>query len=98
MTPAQKRRRNVVVILVGAVVVTLGLAVLVNPMLWIAQGVADVLLAVYLYLLVLQRRRLTGGPRGRRLLGIGACVAAPTSGGGASACSGASRAGAAPGS
>jgi hypothetical protein len=56
MTPAQTRRRNVVVILVGAVVVTLGLAVLVNPMLWIAQGVADVLLAVYLYLLVLRRR------------------------------------------
>jgi len=56
MTPAQKRRRNVLVILVVAVVVSLGLAVLVNPMLWIVQGVADVLLAVYLYLLVLRRR------------------------------------------
>ena len=56
MTPAQKRRRNVLMILVGAVVVTLALALLVNPMLWIAQGVADVLLAVYLYLLVLRRR------------------------------------------
>ena len=56
MTPAQKRRRDVVVILVVGAVVTLGLAVLVNPMLWIAQGIADVLLAVYLYLLVLQRR------------------------------------------
>jgi hypothetical protein len=56
MTPAQTRRRNVVMILVGAVVVTLGLAVLVSPMLWIAQGVADVLLAIYLYLLVLRRR------------------------------------------
>jgi hypothetical protein len=56
MTPAQKRRRDVVVILVVAVIVSLGLALLVNPMLWIAQGVADVLLAVYLYLLVLRRR------------------------------------------
>jgi hypothetical protein len=56
MTPAQKRRRNVLVILIGAAIVSLGLAVLVNPMLWIVQGVADVLLAVYLYLLVLRRR------------------------------------------
>jgi hypothetical protein len=56
MTPAQKRRRDVVVILVVTVIVSLGLAVLVNPMLWIAQGVADVLLGVYLYLLVLRRR------------------------------------------
>jgi hypothetical protein len=56
MTAAQKRRRNVVMILVGATIVTLGIAVLVNPMLWIAQGVAAVLLAVYLYLLVLRRR------------------------------------------
>lgn len=56
MTPAQKRRRDVVILLVGVVVVTLGLAVLVSPLLWIAQGVADVLLAVYLYLLVLRRR------------------------------------------
>ncbi len=56
MTPAQKRRRNVLVVLVGAVIVSLGLAVLVNPMLWIVQGIADVLLAVYLYLLVLRRR------------------------------------------
>jgi hypothetical protein len=56
MTAAQKRRRNVVMILVGATIVTLGLAVVVNPMLWIAQGLADVLLAGYLYLLVLRRR------------------------------------------
>jgi hypothetical protein len=56
MTPAQKRRRNVLVILIGAAIVSLGLAVLVSPMLWIVQGVADVLLAVYLYLLVLRRR------------------------------------------
>jgi hypothetical protein len=56
MTPAQKRRRNVLVILVGVAIVSLGLAVLVNPMLWIVQGIADVLLAVYLYLLVMRRR------------------------------------------
>jgi len=56
MTPAQKRRRNVLVILIGGAIVSIGLAVLVNPMLWIVQGFADVLLAVYLYLLVLRRR------------------------------------------
>jgi hypothetical protein len=56
MTPAQKRRRDVVVILVVAVIVSLALAVLVSPMLWIVQGVADALLGVYLYLLVLRRR------------------------------------------
>jgi len=56
MTSAQKRRRNVLVILIGGAIVSLGLAVLINPMLWIVQGVADVLLAVYLYLLVLRRR------------------------------------------
>ena len=98
MTPAQKRRRNVLVVLIGGVIVSLGLAVLVNPMLWIAQGIADVLLAVYLYLLVLPASRLTGVPRGRRLLGFGARVAAPPGGAGASPRSGASRAGAAPGS
>ena len=56
MTPAQKRRRNVLVILIGGAIISLGLAVLVSPMLWIVQGIADVLLAVYLCLLVLQRR------------------------------------------
>ncbi len=56
MTPAQKRRRNVLVILIGGAILSLGLALLVSPMLWIAQGIADVLLAVYLYLLVLHRR------------------------------------------
>jgi len=56
MTPAQKRRRNVLVILIGGAILSLGLAVLVSPMLWIAHGVADVLLAVYVYLLVLHRR------------------------------------------
>ena len=56
MSAAQKRRRAVVLILVGGAVVSLGLAVVVNPLLWIAQGLADVLLAVYLYLLVLLKR------------------------------------------
>jgi Flp pilus assembly protein TadB len=56
MSPAQKRRRDVLIILVGAAVVTLGLAVLVDPMLWIGQAVVDVLLAVYLSLLVLVKR------------------------------------------
>jgi hypothetical protein len=56
MTPAQKRRRNVLVILIGGAILSLGLAVLVSPMLWIAQGIADVLLVGYLYLLVLHRR------------------------------------------
>jgi hypothetical protein len=57
MSPAQKRRRDVLMILVGAVIVTLGLAVLVNPMLWIAQVLADVLLVVYLSLLVTLKQR-----------------------------------------
>ena len=56
MTPAQKRRRTVLAILIGGAILSLGLAVLVSPMLWIANGVADVLLAVYVYLLVLHRR------------------------------------------
>jgi Flp pilus assembly protein TadB len=57
MSPSQKRRRDVLMILVGAAVVSLGLAVLVNPMLWIAQVIADVLLVVYLSLLVTLKRR-----------------------------------------
>jgi len=57
MSPAQKRRRFVLVILIGGAILSLGLAVLVSPMLWIAQGIADVLLVVYLYLLVRLKRR-----------------------------------------
>ena len=56
MTPAQKRRRDVLVILIGGVIVSLGLAVLVSPMVWIVQGIADVLLVTYLSLLVLLQR------------------------------------------
>ncbi|HKH25703.1 MAG TPA: hypothetical protein VKB11_01045 [Acidimicrobiia bacterium] len=54
--PAQKRRRDVVIVLVAGVILTLGLAVLVDPVVWIAQVAADVLLATYLYLLVLFKR------------------------------------------
>jgi hypothetical protein len=64
MTPAKKRRRRVVIILVGAVIVTAGLAVLVSPVLWIAQVAADVLLAIYLYLLVLLKRHGSLVPSG----------------------------------
>ncbi len=56
MTPAQKRRRDVLVILIGGVIVSLGLAVLVSLMIWIVQGIADVLLVTYLSLLVLLQR------------------------------------------
>jgi len=56
MSPAKKRRRDVVIVLVAGVILTLGLAVLVDPVLWIAQVAADVLLAIYLYLLVLFNR------------------------------------------
>jgi hypothetical protein len=56
MTPSQKRRRDVLLILVGAAVVTIGLAVLVDPMLWIGQAVVDVLLVVYLSLLFVVKR------------------------------------------
>lgn len=56
MTPAQKRRRDVLVILISGAVLSLGLAVLVSPMLWFVQAIVDVLLVAYLWLLVLQRR------------------------------------------
>jgi Flp pilus assembly protein TadB len=55
-TPAQKRRRHVLVILIGGALLSLGLALLVSPLLWIAHIAADVLLAVYLYLLFLVKR------------------------------------------
>jgi hypothetical protein len=40
----------------GAVIVSLGLAVLVDPMMWIVQVIVDVLLVVYLSLLFLVKR------------------------------------------
>ena len=56
MTPTQKRRRDVLVILTCVVFVTLGLAVLVNPMLWLLQLLADAVLGIYVYLLVQVKR------------------------------------------
>ncbi len=56
MTPAQKRRRDVLIILAGLAVVTLGLAVLVDPMLWLVQLLADAVLGIYVYLLVQLKR------------------------------------------
>lgn len=60
---AQRRRRNVLVVLIGTAVVTLGLALLITPLLWVPQVVADALLAVYLSLLFHVKRHgsLTGG-------------------------------------
>lgn len=63
MSLVRKRRRNVLAVLIGCAAVTLGLALLVSPLLWIAQIAADVLLVVYLYLLFLVKRHgsLAGG-------------------------------------
>lgn len=44
------------VVLIGTVVVTLGLALLITPLFWVPHVIADVLLAVYLYLLFLVKR------------------------------------------
>jgi hypothetical protein len=56
MTLARKRRRNVLGVLIGIAAVTLGLALLVSPLFWIANVVVDALLAIYLYLLFLVKR------------------------------------------
>jgi hypothetical protein len=56
MALARKRRRNVLVVLVGVVVVTFGLALLVTPLFWIAQVAADLLLVAYLSLLYMVKR------------------------------------------
>jgi hypothetical protein len=53
---AQKRRRNVLVVLIGVVVVTFGFALLISPLLWIPQVLADLLLVAYLSLLFLVTR------------------------------------------
>jgi Flp pilus assembly protein TadB len=53
MTPAQKRRRDVLIVVGGAAIATLLLAVVTgNPLLWVLQIAADVLLAAYMFLLV----------------------------------------------
>lgn len=56
MAEARRRRRNVLVVLAGVVVVTFAFALLITPLFWIPHVVADVLLAVYLYLLFHVRR------------------------------------------
>jgi hypothetical protein len=53
---AQKRRRNVLVGLIGVAVVTFGFALLISPLLWIPQVLTDVLIVVYLSLLFLVTR------------------------------------------
>lgn len=44
------------IILTGLALVTVGLAVLVNPMLWLVELIADAVLAIYVYLLVQLKR------------------------------------------
>jgi hypothetical protein len=56
MSPTQKRRRDVLIILTGVAIVALGLAVLVNPIFWLLQLLADAVLAIYIYLLVQLKR------------------------------------------
>jgi hypothetical protein len=58
MTPSQRRRRDVLVGLLAAVVLTFLMAVFAgNVAFWVINGVADVLLVGYLYLLVEFRAR-----------------------------------------
>jgi hypothetical protein len=58
MTPAQKRRRNVLIILAGGAIASLlvGL-VLGSPIPWIVHVLADVLLVVYVVMLVQYKKR-----------------------------------------
>ncbi len=58
MTPAQRRRRDVLAILFSGAGLTLVLAAFTGMiLLWLVHGVADVLLAGYLYLLVQMKPR-----------------------------------------
>jgi Flp pilus assembly protein TadB len=58
MSPAQKRRRDILVILAVAAIVTLLLVVILgNPLLWIVQVLADVLLVAYVLMLLQFKRR-----------------------------------------
>jgi hypothetical protein len=58
MTPAQRRRRNVLIILAGGAIASLlvGL-VLGSPIPWIVHVLADVLLVVYVVMLVQYKKR-----------------------------------------
>jgi len=51
----------VLLVLIGVAVVTFGLALLLNPLLWIPHVLADALLAVYVSLLFLVTRRSSLG-------------------------------------
>lgn len=58
MTPAQKRRRDVLIVLGGAAIATLLLAVATgSPLLWASQIAADAFLAAYTLLIVLMKHR-----------------------------------------
>jgi hypothetical protein len=58
MSPAQRRRRDVLIILAGAAIASLLLVVVLrNPLLWLLQLPADVLLVAYVLLLVRFKRR-----------------------------------------
>jgi hypothetical protein len=60
MTTAQRRRRDILVGLLGAVVVTLGAALLAgSTMMWVVQLVVDALLLTYVVLLVRMRTLAT---------------------------------------
>jgi hypothetical protein len=55
----------VLIILSAVALVTVGLAVLLNPMLWLVQLITDAVLAIYVYLLVQLKRHGSVG------LGVG---------------------------
>jgi hypothetical protein len=58
MSPAQKRRRDILVTLAGAAVLTVALALFTGMMaLWVVHGVVDVLLVAYVVLLVQMKQR-----------------------------------------
>jgi hypothetical protein len=58
MTRAQRRRRDILIILGGAAIASLLLVlVLGGPILWVVQGVADLMLCAYVVLLVQSTRR-----------------------------------------
>jgi hypothetical protein len=70
MSPAQKRRRDVLLVLLGVVAATFFLAVLTRSMAFVAlQVLADVALAGYVYLLIQYKNRTQEQRSGVRYLG-----------------------------
>jgi hypothetical protein len=58
MTPAQKRRRDILVILAGAACLSLVLALFTGVMaMWLVHGLVDLLLVAYVFLLVQMKQR-----------------------------------------